>query len=192
MMTERRLEGAAAWCLLVAVAALVGWWFGVVWAWGRLVVPGWAFSAGLLGVSILLTIARARVRRRRIRAISGPRAAGLRSFGFTLVAVLVGLANAFALWVDLPATYTLLRPAGPGFCQVAVRESSFLFAGRGDVYAVGFAGLGREVSSWTADDGGRPIASGSYELQWDDEGAVLSVSGDGDPVWPHQHEVPCP
>jgi hypothetical protein len=183
--TARRLEGAAGWCLLLAAVALAGWWFDFVWVLGTLVVPGWAVSVGLLGVSIALAI---------VRAIAGEQgAAKSTSPGWILSAVLIGLFNGFALLADFPATYTVLRPDGPGFCRVAVQESSFLFAGRGNVYAVGFAGLGREVGSWTADDGYRPIAAGSYELHWDDEGAVLSVYGDGgNPVWPNQHEVPCP
>jgi hypothetical protein len=184
-VTERRLEGAAGWCLLLAGVTLVAWWFGFVWVWGALVVPGWSLSVGLLGVSIALMVA---------RATAGEQGAATpKSPGWVLSAVLIGLFNAFALLVDFPASYTVLRPAGPGFCQMAVRESSFLFAGSGDVYAVGFAGLGREVSSWTADDGGQPIAAGSYELHWDETGGVLSVYGDGgSPVWPNQHEVPCP
>jgi hypothetical protein len=183
-VTERRLEGAAGWCLLLSAVVLAAWWFGFVWVWGALVIPGWMLSIGLLGVSIALMIARVAARE--------PNAAKPRNPGWILSAVLIGLLNAFAVLVDLPATYTVLRP-GPGFCQVAVREYSFLFAGSGQVYAVGLAGLSWEVSSWTADDGGQPITAGSYELHWDDDGALLSVHGDGgNPVWPNDHRVPCP
>lgn len=184
-MTERRLAGAAGWCLLLSAVALAAWWFGFVWVWGALVIPGWVLSVGLLGVSIALVIARSITRRQR-----GTKS---KSAGWILMVVLLSLFNAFAFMVDLPATYTVLRPAGPGFCLVAVREYSFLFAGSGQVYAVGPAGLSWEVSSWTADDGGQPITAGSYELHWDDDGALLSVHGDGgNPVWPNHHRVPCP
>jgi len=74
----------------------------------------------------------------------------------------------------------------------SLRERSFLFAGGGDVYAVGPSGLGRRNSSWRGDDGYRPIASSTYELRWGAHNGNLSVNGSGvDPVLPALHEIDC-
>lgn len=56
---------------------------------------------------------------------------------------------------------------------------------------MGQSGIGRRESSWSTDDGYRPIAAGSYDLHWGDAGGVLTVHGDIDPVWPEVHEVHC-
>lgn len=73
-----------------------------------------------------------------------------------------------------------------------VRETSFLFAGSGEVYAVGASGIGWTRSSWTADDGYEPVASGTYELHWSADGGTLTVNGTTtNPVWPSLHELDC-
>lgn len=48
------------------------------------------------------------------------------------------------------------------------------------------------MGSWTADDGIRPIADGSYELKWGlTEGTLLVRGSNGNPVWPALHGVSC-
>ena len=194
---ERRLGRAAASSVLMAALALAAGFFGLVLVWGALVVPGWAVSAVLLGISLALVGARALLRTRRARHAGAQEPASPRSARRTAAwaagAAVVALVSGLGFVADRPATYTVLGAAAPGSCQVAVRESSFLFAGAGEVYAVGAGGLGRAVGSWTADDGYQPVASGTYELEWEDGSAVLSLhSSAGNPVWPASHTFACP
>jgi hypothetical protein len=187
------LDRAIRACLLVATVVLIAGSAGFVLVWAGVAVPGWSVSAALLAVAVVLAMVRALVVRRCVRS-SGATGAPRRRAPWRILAtaVVVVLASA-GLVADLSATYTVLTPAGPGACRLAAREHSFLFAGGGEVYAVGAAGLGRSVGSWTADDGGQPVASGRYELEWDGEEALLSLSSDpGNPVWPAVHTVSCP
>jgi hypothetical protein len=190
-MAAHRLDAAVRLCLLLAAVATVGGMFGFLLVWGQLVIPGWALSASLLVLSLVLAIARALLRRRNA-APGEERSARRRSPQWVGIALMAGVCSVIGGVGDLGATYTVLRPPGPGFCQAAVREHSFLFAGGGELYAVGLGGFGRPVSSWTADDGYQPIASGSYDFTWDAEGALLSVHGGPDPVWPALHDFDCP
>ncbi|MFF2412571.1 hypothetical protein [Streptomyces sp. NPDC058092] len=70
-----------------------------------------------------------------------------------------------------------------------------MFAGSGEVYAVGPTGIAwRPSGSWQADDGYRPIAAGTYELRWSrDGGGTLLVRGtEGNPVMNNGlHSVDC-
>lgn len=191
-MAAHRLDQAVSLFLLLAAVAIVGGMFGFLLVWGELVIPGWALSSSLLVLSLVLAIVRAFVRDYRNAASGEQRSTRRSSRLWVGLAVLVGVCSAISWVGDLGATYTVLRPQGPGFCQAAVREHSFLFAGGGELYAVGLGGFGRPVSSWTADDGYQPIASGTYEFTWNAEGALLSVHGDIDPVWPALHDFECP
>ncbi|MYW34300.1 hypothetical protein GT040_34760 [Streptomyces sp. SID2119] len=50
----------------------------------------------------------------------------------------------------------------------------------------------KPTGSWTADDGIRPIAGGSYELKWGlKEGTLLIRGSNANPVWPALHGVSC-
>ncbi|MFJ6314285.1 hypothetical protein [Pseudarthrobacter oxydans] len=190
-MAAHRLGAAVRLCLLLAAAAIVGGMFGFLLVWGPLVVPGWALGASLLVLSLALAVVRAFLLRR--NAASGEqRSARRRSPLWVGIATVAGVCSVIGGVGDLGATYTVLRPPGPGFCQAAVREHSFLFAGGGELYAVGLGGFGRPVSSWTVDDGYQPIASGSYDFTWEAEGALLTVHGGIDPVWPALHDFDCP
>ncbi|KNH16272.1 hypothetical protein ACU18_14025 [Arthrobacter sp. ZBG10] len=190
-MGAGRVGQAASLCVVLAVVAMVGGMLGVVLVWGDLVVPGWVLSASLLVLSLVLAVVGIGARHRRK---ASPDAQGSTRRGSRLwvgVALLVGVCSVTSGVGDLGATYTVLRPQGPGFCQAAVREQSFLFAGGGELYAVGFGGFGRSVSSWTSDDGYRPVASDTYEFTWDNDGALLQLHG-SDPVWPALHDFDCP
>lgn len=191
-MAAHRLDQAASLCLLLAALAVVGGMFGFLLVWGEVVIPGWALGASLLVTSLVLAIVRAFVRHSRSAAPGEHRSTRRSSRIWVGLAVVVGIFSAIGGVGDLGATYTVLRPPGPGFCQAAVREHSFLFSGGGELYAVGLGGFGRPVSSWTADDGYRPIASGTYQFTWGAEGALLTVHGDIDPVWPALHYFDCP
>lgn len=186
-----RLDQAVSLCLSLAAVAMVGGMLGVVLVWGDLVMPGWALSASLLVLSLVLAIVGVFVRHRRKTASGEQRSTRRGSRLWAGLAVLVGVCSVISGVGDLGATYTVLRPQGPGFCQAAVREHSFMFAGGGELYAAGFGGFGRSVSSWTADDGYQPIASDTYEFKWDNEGALLQLHGP-DPVWPALHDFDCP
>ena len=190
-MGADRIDQAARLCLFLAAVAMVGGMLGVALVWGVLVVPGWVLSASLLVLSLVLAVVGIGARHRRK---ASPDAQGSTRRGSRLwvgLAVLVGVCSVISGVGDLGATYSVLRPQGPGFCQAAVREHSFLFAGGGDLYAAGFGGFGRSVSSWTSDDGYRPVASGTYEFKWDNDGALLQLYG-SDPVWPALHDFDCP
>ncbi|MFF0445699.1 hypothetical protein ACFYT4_04615 [Streptomyces sp. NPDC004609] len=177
-------------CLLLAAA--VGW-SGVLLVVAGHVIPGWTVSATLLVVTLILMGVLA-VRRRSAAgpAPSCPRARP--AFVRGLLAAAAGLGSVVGGLNDLGAQYHVLRPTGPGGCTAVVREESFLLAGSGAVYAVGPTGIAwRESGSWRADDGYRPVASGSYELSWSRTGGVLVVSGTMvDPVYPGLHSVDCP
>ncbi|MHA7224024.1 hypothetical protein ACX80S_17165 [Arthrobacter sp. RHLT1-20] len=190
-MEADRLDQAVSLCLFLAAVAMVGGMLGVVLVWGDLVMPGWALSASLLVLSRVLAIVGVFVRHRRKTASGEQRSTRRGSRLWAGLAVLVSVCSVISGVGDLGATYTVLRPQGPGFCQAAVREHSFMFAGGGELYAAGFGGFGRSVSSWTADDGYQPIASDTYEFKWDNEGALLQLHG-ADPVWPALHDFDCP
>lgn len=109
-----------------------------------------------------------------------------------LIIVTAGLGTAVRAAADLGTNYQVLEPEGPGGCKAVVREAATLFAGSGALYPVGISGIGWRASSWTADDGYRPIAAGSYELRWSQDGGSLMVHGRAtDPVWPALHVVRC-
>ncbi|KAA6223634.1 hypothetical protein CP973_18440 [Streptomyces albofaciens JCM 4342] len=177
-------------CLLLAAVAS---WSGFLLVVAGRVIPGWLVGSALLLV-LLVVMGTLAVRRR----VTGRTPAGNRGVPARLVLALLGAAAGLGSAVggvgDLTggADYRLLEPPGPGGCRAVTRETSFLVAGRGEVYAVGAAGIGRRTGSWTADDGLRPIARGSYELHWGDDGGVLLVSGTPtDPVMSGLQEVAC-
>ncbi|WP_221352262.1 hypothetical protein [Streptomyces beigongshangae] len=82
------------------------------------------------------------------------------------------------------AEYHVLRPSGPGGCTAVVRETSFLMSGAGEAYAVEHTGLAlSEAGSWAVDDGYRPVAAGTYELDWGRDGGDLEINGTStDPI----------
>lgn len=179
-------------CLFLAGVASAGGWCGFVWVWGDLLVTGWAIGGGLVGPAFSLVCVRAIARHHRTRGAGAQEIPHPHSPMWAVMATLIGLLSVVGFVADRPATYSVLDPGGPGSCRVAVREYSYMFSGSGDVYAVGFGGLGRTVSSWTADDGLEPITTGNYSLQWEDDRALLSVYGEsGSPVWPTSHQVAC-
>ncbi|MGW4498490.1 hypothetical protein ACWENR_07720 [Micromonospora sp. NPDC004336] len=183
------LRSVAAGCAVLAAVLVAAGWSGLLLVVGGRVVPGWALGGALLVVSWALLLFR-----RRVRASSpGPAATGRGPrWALTLLTVLTALGSALGGLNDLSTTYHVLTPDGPGGCRAVARETAFLFAGSGAVYEVGRVGIGRRVGSWTADDGYRPIAEGTYELTWGADGGMLTVSGrSSDPVWPALHEVGC-
>lgn len=181
-------KGAAGPSALVVglVCGVLAW--SLVWApvvVGELVVPPVVLTAVV--ALVLLTLV---WRRGRSRLATGGWTAWLGPGLLTPAVVVLVLAR--LAW-SLGTTYTLLEPAGPSGCRVLATESSFMFSGQGSAAAVGrWGGLALEQSSWTADDGARPIDSGSYRLTWEGDAGALALSGDaGDPVWPGLHEVGC-
>lgn len=188
---------AVATSLVLSALSVAAVLLGIVIVGGGRVLPSWAIGGILVTIALTVIGAGALVRRRGARRSGADRARARRSTAWVaaslVCAVAGGLVSASAWFVDRPSTYTVLSPTGGGSCQVAVRESSFVFAGGGDVYAVGTGGLGRVVGSWTADDGHRPVASGTYALRWDSGRATLELFSDpGNPVWPATHEFACP
>ncbi|MEU6029670.1 hypothetical protein ABZ825_22095 [Streptomyces tauricus] len=101
-----------------------------------------------------------------------------------IVAAVFGIAGGALGDLFLGAEYRVLRPSGPGGCTAVVREASFLMSGGGEAWAVGRTGLAfGESGSWTVDDGYRPVASGTYALDWGRDGGLLQISGTStDPV----------
>lgn len=173
------------------VVAVVASWSGQLLVVAGKVIPGWAVGSALLVAA--LTLMRIRRGRRRPAAAAGSRRRRvlLRSlFALLVLAAVLGSVGRAAS--DLGANYHVLEPRGPGGCTAVVRETSFLFAGSGEVYAVGASGIAWTRSSWTADDGYEPVAAGSYELHWSSDSGTLTVNGTTtDPVWPSLHELRC-
>ena len=156
-------------------------------------VRGWAVSIALLVASLMLAIIRARRRQsgpgttKQGRSVLGTWALRL----MVLVAGTGGLLGALGD-IGFDATYQVLEPQGPAGCRAVVRETSFLMSGGGEVFAVSAVGIGWRMSDWTADDGYRPIAAGSYTVQWGTDSGILDIGGSAtDPVWPGIHEVSC-
>ncbi len=146
--------------------SLVAWTAGLVVVAGSWVVADWTVSGSLLVTALVVRL----VRR-----------AGI-SWPFRVVAVVTVLATLLSGLGDLSATYTVLRPVAADGCRVAVRETSFLFAGAGEVYLTGPLGIGTRVGSYRTDDGYRPVASGDYTFHWEAGTGQLHFTGrPGDP-----------
>ncbi|MET9904199.1 hypothetical protein [Streptomyces sp. NPDC006446] len=169
----------------LALAALASWSSLLLVVRGR-VVPGWAVSAALLAMALVLRWALARAGRTAGASRLPRERARWARLGTTLLIVTAVLGTAWGAVDDLisDAHYLVLRPEGPGGCTVVVRETSFLVIGNGEAYAVGRSGLALgESGSWTVDDGYRPVGAGAYELDWGRDGGLLRVSGTStDPV----------
>lgn len=176
--------------------AVVGHWSGLLFILGTHALPGWAPGGALLLAASAVSIANRPARR------SGPAKTGEPTGGASrrrraraLLTSLTVLGCLLGGLTDAAATYHLLKPAGPAGCRAIVRETAFLFAGGGNVYAgfvVGPIGVAWRGSSWAADDGYRPVAAGTYSLTWGLGGGSLIVHGTtGNPVWPALHEVDC-
>jgi len=183
-------------CLVLA--SVVCWSSVLLLVMGQ-VVPAWAVGVTLSLIALVLLrvhVARAG------SAVEQPltlRQSSQRRFGYALLSILAVGSTAFSALGDLGAEYLVLRPTGPDGCTAVVRETAFLFAGSGEVYGVdgvdwvGSTGVAWGPSgSWTADDGYRPVAAGTYELKWHRDGGTLLVSGtSADPVYPGLHDIDC-
>ena len=189
------LRRAATCCLVFAAAATLVNFGGLVVVIAGGVLPGWALSAILLAASLALLLLSRRAAGgaagRAAGGWSGTRQNARSPLLHRLVAFAVGVSSLIGALGDLSATYHVLEPSGPNGCRAVAREYSFLFAGRGAVYAVGLSGIGTRVSSWTTDDGYEPIADGSYQMHWDSDSGSLALLGGRDPVWPAVHGVEC-
>ncbi|WP_148710282.1 hypothetical protein [Streptomyces sp. 3211.6] len=169
---------------LLLLAAAAGWSDMVLLVFGH-VVSGWVLCVVLVCAAVVAAGLRALwLRSEAGRTVEHSRSAlmsGLRVVAAT-AAVLSCAAGALD---ELGAEYYVLHPTGPDGCTAVVRETSFLVLGSGDVYAIGASHIGwRPSGSWIADDGHRPIAAGTYELGWhEDGGGSLTVHGTpGDPI----------
>ncbi|MEU9984867.1 hypothetical protein [Streptomyces sp. NPDC050856] len=183
----RRVVIATGCVLLAATAA----WSDLLLVVLGHVVPGWAVGGALLVTAPVIMRVGTAPRRPVADGVVKERRAVPR-WVLGLAAVVAGLGSVLGAVGDLGADYRVLEPRGPGGCRAVVREASFLLAGSGEVYVAGTTGVGRQVGSWTADDGYRPVASGTYELRWGATDGVLTVNGSkGDPVWPGLHELDC-
>ncbi|ANZ41807.1 hypothetical protein BBK82_43605 [Lentzea guizhouensis] len=164
---KSRSHAAVAGLVLAAgMCSLVGWTAGVVVVAGTWVVPDWAVSGGLLVVAFAVAL---------IRWVR-------MAWPFGLVAVGTSLAVALSWVGDRSATYTVL-PAAPGGCHVVVRETSFLFAGDGEVFLTTPLGIGLGRGTYVTDDGYRPVTVGNYVFGWENGIGSLRLTGKpGDPI----------
>lgn len=188
-----RVRFASVLCSLVALLLVVLGWRGLIFVLGTFVLPPWVVSAGLCGVSVILTV----VDRRLTRSEDTPETSPGRNHialvrRLTTALAVGGCVCAFVGDATLSATYTVLGPSASNGCRAVARESSFLMAGRGQVYAVHPVGVGWRTGSWTADDGIRPIDDRRYVLSWGLGSGALLVQGDGhNPVYPSLHDITC-
>ncbi|MBT2585004.1 hypothetical protein [Arthrobacter sp. ISL-95] len=180
----QRLEAV---CLAIASVAAMAQLGSLLWVVGETVLTFWALSGILLATSVTLRLVSSRAAR---GAGVPPFPLHVRLMRSTVAAVVcvLFLVGAFS---DMGASYRVLDPPAANGCRAVVREVSFLFAGRGDVYAMRFGGIGLHKSSWTTDDGYEPVAHGSYTLDWDGNEGVLDLIGGIDPVWPTVHAISC-
>ena len=161
-------------------------WSDLLLVVGGRVVPGWGVSAVLFVLALVLwrSFVRAGHRGEAV-LLSVVRPGWLRPATVLLiVAAVSGIAWGALDDLISDARYYVLRPTGPGGCTAVVRETSFLVIGNGEAYAVGRTGLALgEAGSWVVDDGYRPVAAGTYKLDWERDGGLLVISGSGtDPV----------
>lgn len=201
MQTEERAPGRAAdpatyrWAAVgcAVLVGAVGWTEALVVVGGQVIAAWMAGGALLLACLALVMVASALSSRPSVADGKAGGPSGPRPWMLLAPALTAVLGVAWGVVGDLGVEYHVLEPTGPGGCRAVVREASFLLAGRGEVYAVGPSGVGwKPTGSWTADDGIRPVADGSYELNWGLKEGVLLVHGsNGDPVWPALHRVSC-
>lgn len=179
----------AAGCLFLAAA--VSWSSVLLVVLGH-VIPSWAVSTTLLLVSMVFVRVVA-VRQRSTAGLTASHRLTPPRFVRGLLAAAAGLGIVFGVMDDFASEYHVLHPTGPHGCTAVVRETSFLLAGRGEVYAVGPTGIAwRPSGSWLADDGYRPIAEGTYELRWSQDGGTLTVRGtEVNPVMQGLQSVDC-
>lgn len=171
-------SGCVVGALLLTVMNWAGWLVVVL---GR-AVPLWVPAAALLFVALGLVVWAAASRRSPWRVSQRSRLLRWSSI-VVAVAAAGGVALAAAADLAFGATYSVLEPSAPSGCRAVVRETSFLFGGSGEVYAVSGWGVGHRVGSWGVDDGYRPIANGHYEVQWGGDGGVLRIWGGAqDPI----------
>lgn len=179
----------------LALSAVVAWINMVLVVFGY-VIAAWAVSTALLCAALILMRAAAG----RPRAMAGAGVTPLRPAWLRvlrgLLAAAAAIGSALGAAGDVSSEYHVLQPEGPNGCLAVVRESSFLSAGRGEVYTVSTAGpvgiIGWPSGSWTADDGYRPITQGTYELRWGRSDGTLTVSGsEANPVMGGLHSLNC-
>jgi hypothetical protein len=193
-LVELRLGRAADFCVLLAFVVLISGWCGLVLVVSGQVVRGWAVCIILLVASLVLVIIRAARRRQSGPGTTKQGRSILGAWALRLMVLVAGTGGLLGALGDLgfDATYQVLEPQGPDGCRAVVRETSFLMSGGGEVFAVSGVGIGWRMSDWTADDGYRPIAAGSYTFQWGADSGILAIGGSAtDPVWPGIHEVSC-
>ncbi len=193
-LVASRLGRAVVVCVLLAFVVVMACWSGLILVVSGQVVRGWALGIVLVVVALVLVVIRdAIVRRSGLGKVKqGRRGPG--TWAMCLVLFTAGAGGLLGALGDLgfDATYEVLKPQGVDGCRAVVRETSFLMSGSGEVYAVTAVGIGWRVSDWTADDGYRPIAAGSYTFWWRGEAGSLVIRGSAtDPVWPAIHEVSC-
>ncbi|MFD4877549.1 hypothetical protein ACFWOB_29870 [Streptomyces sp. NPDC058420] len=193
-MTEARARPGLELSPGVLTAAGVGSLaFGAVASWSDLllvvggrVVPGWGVSAVLFVLALVLYRIFVRAGRRGDAVLLSVVRPGWLRWTTVLLIVAAVSGIAWGAFDDLisDARYYVLRPTGSGGCTAVVRETSFLVIGNGEAYAVGRTGLALgEAGSWVVDDGYRPVAAGTYKLDWERDGGLLVISGSGtDPV----------
>ncbi|UXX93439.1 hypothetical protein N7U49_17205 [Streptomyces sp. AD2-2] len=169
----------------LALGAVASWSDLLLVVGGR-VVPGWGVSAVLFVLALVLRRIFVRAGRRGDAVLLPAARPGWPRSTTVLLIVAAVSGIAWGALDDLisDARYYVLRPTGPSGCTAVVRETSFLVIGDGEAYAVGRTGLALgEAGSWVVDDGYRPVAAGTYKLEWERDGGLLVVSGSGtDPV----------
>ncbi|GAA3634947.1 hypothetical protein GCM10022223_61660 [Kineosporia mesophila] len=146
---------------------------------GNSVLRRWHLVGGLLVLGILFVVALWYIRESR----RGHRARRLRwrivAGAITTCAVGAGvLAFLITAFLDMFTTYTVLPQHGADGCRVVVGERSVLLMGEGAIYVLPAGSHSpREVNSYFADDGYRPITFGTYRLTWNGDIAELTVWG---------------
>ncbi|MFJ3957200.1 hypothetical protein [Arthrobacter sp. NPDC090010] len=174
-------------CLVLAIASALAHLAGLLVVIGTNVLPFWTISGILLIAYLtLLVVAYLAARGSTVPPVARS-VLVFRTISISALCLLC-LSGAFN---DFGASYRVLDPPAANGCRAVVREVSFLFAGSGEVYSAWPFGIASRTGSWTADDGYKPVAHGSYTLNWHGNEGVLHLVGDHDPVWPALQTVRC-
>jgi len=113
----------------------------------------------------------------------------------TLATLLVAVVALLVIELAAAVTsYHVLQPAGPQGCRIVVAEDTFLLLGSGRVFVLPAGShRPRQVTTFSTDDGYRPISLNTYRLTWDGPTASLALWGSGfAPVSYQQVPLTCP
>lgn len=162
-------------CLLLGISILIAFFNGWILVVGSHVVHTWMISSALLMASLVLW--RIRAERSPVPNPDGTRSSLMRSCPSIFLVAILGAGCALGALEDIGTRSSILKSQGLDGCRAVARETHFLNAGRGEIYAVNQFGIGKLAGKWAPNDEYRPVEAGNYTLNWGAAGGELTISG---------------